>query len=339
MNLESISPEVATSSSTASELASSLLKRLESTEPLNPILPGARRLAQLVNREVERIWLTWEITGLNPQMTAGTATERLAYEIWEPLHTMPNAIELSSMLINQPPKSMAEYSGLKARTTPVLAAGPMRNLESEAASVPMPGAGPRAIARQSLNDSISQALIREVVQRVQNRVHQFVSTVSIELMRMHSLTTILGLDAITVFAAGGELLNNLMNAVEDLGWPGKEGSVCLSARSQLEVIGLELYSGDGAKYVSPIDQKVYNPTQSESHRLHAFLDSLYEKNLDEQRRADIVDAKHAISRVRKSGSRAKTTLMTHQEAESSVRDAYQVAHAICFAGGFPPRAL
>jgi hypothetical protein len=253
------------------------------------------------------------------------------------LHTSTNAVELAKAMVQAPPQSLKGLSRLRSQLEPVLVAGPMTNLEATSSPIIASGVSSRAAARTALSESMSQAFTSEVIQRVKAMVHSFVSSVLSELSGQRTQVTLLGVDAPTVFATGGPLLGRLAEAVDNLGWPGHEASACIAARSALDQMGLDLYKGDGKAYVSPIDQKEYNPTTTEGHRIHAVLDELWLITRDERRRQALGHAHTLIRQVRSVAARAKTQVVMHEDAVQTVRDAYGVAHAICFVGGFPAR--
>lgn len=90
------------------------------------------------------------------------------------------------------------------------------------------------------------------------------------------------------------------------------------------------------EHVSPITG-VVSQTNLEKNKLHAHVDDLWVR-ADEARR-QVLESLHAsIERAHDLGSKAKSpSALTHEDATAAVVLTYEVAHAICFAGGFPAR--
>jgi hypothetical protein len=329
--------ETPTGPAEAETLCRDTLRRLESAELLTDILPALRRLAELVGRPVAVLWLTWEITGYSKQEATPDPVRVQAYRIYAALHTAPDTIELVNMLMQERGPSVLALELLRKQVRQVLIAGPMASLERPSRLGTVNNGQGQQDAWQNLRESVNQASITEVIQRVKEAVHSFASAELRTLAAHRDYVTVLGVDAVTVFSAAGPLLERLSDAVSDLGWPGHEESACLAARSALERMGLDLYTGDGKPYLSPIDQRMYSPLQSETHRLHAVIDQLWLQVGDERRQRELELAHKSLQRVRDTAGRAKTQPIAHTDAEQAVTDAYQVAHAICFAGGFPAR--
>jgi hypothetical protein len=74
----------------------------------------------------------------------------------------------------------------------------------------------------------------------------------------------------------------------------------------------------------------------EINKLHAYLDQLWERAPDD-RKPSLVAAHADVDIAYDLGSRAKNPFaITHDQAGQAVRSTFAVAHAITFAGGFPP---
>jgi hypothetical protein len=311
--------------SEAELLARNTLHRLESAESLVDVLPAARRLAELLDRHAEALWLRWELAGFPTDIPPDT--DRPAAQIYGRLHLVADFPEQ----MKQPPAGPPQPTAGKR-----LIGQPMAILEART-EPPTPSISSGDFEVAMLERAVYHAS-RVVIARVREAVHRFVTELHRDLARQRSRVELLGVDAPTVFAAGDLLLERLGVAVDDLGWPGREAEACLSVRSALEQIGVALYAGDDQPYTSPATGREYNPTKSETHRLHAILDALLARADNEQRRAALLHAHTLIKEVRDAAGRAKTQPMTRGEALAAVKAGYAVAHAICFAGGFPPRA-
>lgn len=310
-------------------LARQLLQRLESAEPLSQILPAARRLTTLVDDHVRRQWLDWEINGYSRGPRA--CIRQGAYRIWEPLHVMQDPVKTAAAMAAAP-----EPGPLPTDVPSILTTAPMAVLEATSKTEPLKPGQTEAQYQMHLTALINDQQRAVLIVRVRQAVHDFASEVLQQLVGQRARIALFGPDAVTVFSAGGNSLDRLELAAENLGRPGREASACLDARSALERMGLQLYAGDGQPYISPVDGKKYMPETSESHRLHAVVDHLWSRVDDEDQREALKEAHQRIQRVRRLASRAKTQPIPFADAKRVVEDAYRVAHALCFAGGFPP---
>lgn len=84
---------------------------------------------------------------------------------------------------------------------------------------------------------------RRVLRLVRSEVYSFASKMKSEIRSRRRLLDEFGEDALTVFAAGGPLLNELHNAANSLGRDGMSAAAAMQARTALLTLGRELYRG------------------------------------------------------------------------------------------------
>jgi hypothetical protein len=314
----------------AEALARSLIDRLERGEPLSPILPGVRRLADMTEHPVEALWLSWEVSGATFN---ATALDRRAHELYyEPLHSFPHPGKIAEALMRGETRPRVVSGDV------MMATASIAQLESTEQPEPL-----RADMRESAGEariaaSLNYTSVQKVIQAVRGAVHQFVSNVLHQEVRERGLRDLFGIDATTVFSAGADRLEQLRHAAASLARAGHAADAALQARTAILEMGRLFPAGEPA-YRSPLDGKTYDPSRSEKHRLHALIDRLWERCEDQDMRDELANAHRDVETVMSLGSRAKSpNNITHAQAVRAVMAAYGVAHAICFSGGFPPQA-
>jgi hypothetical protein len=228
---------------------------------------------------------------------------------------------------------------LSATTQTRISTAPVARLEEMDEPLPPDGSIDEETYALRLAGRIDYLERCKILSHVSNEVHLVVSDMLRTSVSSRRRTALFGVDAVTVFSAGGPLLDRLQSAADQLTHPGRGATAALEARSLLQELGVKLYTGDGRPYRSTLDGKEYDPERSEKHRLHAVIDALIPEDTDDRRRASLIEAHRHVETVMAVGARAKTQPISHDEAEVVVRAAYRVAHALCFAGGFPPREV
>jgi hypothetical protein len=320
----------------ADELALAVVQRLEANELLSTVALAAHRLAEMRHDVINATWLEAEISGLSdPTRPAGGWSEEdlKGHRIFFRLR--------SASLVD----SLEELAGYVKRREPVPKSGhglyaplaglelvALREAEASAATSGTRSSEEAALVFQRLQ-TISEA--QRILVLVRQHMHQWASSTRARVHSELRFSEILGPDAVTVFSAGGRLLDELSKAVDNLR-PGMQATAAIQARTALLTLGRELYKGD-RMHTSPISGDVHQ-VNSEKHALFALLDDLWsqaapDRKLMIEKAIAVVDDAHDL------GSKAKNPFaITAEEAELAVRYVYTIARAICFSGGFPPRA-
>jgi hypothetical protein len=319
----------------ADELALAVVQRLEANELLSTVALAAHRLAEMRRDVVNATWLEAEISGLSgPTRPPGG---------WSEEHLKGQRIFFrlrSASLVD----SLEELAGYVKRREPVPKSGhglyaPLAGLELVASRETEASVATSATKNSEEADLVLQRLqtiseAQRILVLVRQYMHQWAGSTRARMHSERHLSEMLGPDAVTVFSAGGTLLDELSKAVDNLR-PGMQATAAIQSRTALLTLGRELYKGDRV-HTSPITGEVHQ-VNSEKHALFAFLDDLWtqvgpDRKLMIEKAIAVVDAAHDL------GSKAKNpTAITSEEAEVAVRHVYAIARAICFAGWFPPR--
>jgi hypothetical protein len=314
-------------------LATDILRRLESGEPLSSVLSGARRLAELTHDDVSAKWLLLESIGTNGLAKVGPGEARAPQEI----RALEMFFDLHSMMDM---KAFDELSWQKLKRgefppdTTVAARG-IPDLERITPPLKIPST-PDAVGvdyKQRMKSQVIHGEIQTILNRVRQTVHQYVAKVARQTRDTLRIVDRLGPDAPAVFQVAGTLLDELRNAVESLDRPGMASTAAQQARTTLLTLGRRLYTGPN-HHVSPIDGTAHQ-VQNEINRLHAYIDQLWER-ADQERRVLLRDAHKHVDLAYELGSRAKNpAAITQAQAEEAVMSAYRVAQAISLSAGFP----
>jgi hypothetical protein len=311
----------------AEELAVSILRRMESSEPLSVILPAARRLAEMLSGELEANWLFLESVGIEK----APASERPFPQAWR------GAVRVFIRLHGAIDPTGDRARLLAGERTKVFGRSVM---ELERITQPLdpfsrPAGGvPTSHAIESWQTGMLVHMeAQRVVHRVRQEVHMYVTRARRRARELRAWLTLFGKDAPAVFEAGGHLLDELKHATASLAEPGKGPTAASQARTALLTMGRELYKG-GKRHTSPLSGKTFE-VKSEINMLHAHLDNLWER-APEDRRPLLVAAHDQVETAYDLGSRAKNpAAVTYEQAEQAVRSTFAVAWAVCFGGGFP----
>ena len=311
------------------ELAASILGRLESSESLSGILPAARRLAEMLNDGVEADWLLLESVGIE----VVPAADRPFPEAWS--EALEKFIRLHAVI-----DAMAGAGAPALMPSGRTKVASRSIMELERMSKPFdPLAGNVGLPTTHSIDTWQRATLiyleaQRVVHRVRQEVHGYVTRARKRARQLRNWLTLFGRDAPAVFAAGGPLLDELRNAAASLREPGKAATAAIEARTALLTMGRELYKGPD-QHTSPITGETF-AAKMEINKLQAYLDQLWER-APEDRKPLLVAAHDEVDTAYELGSRAKNPFaLTTEQAEHAVRSTFAVAHAITFAGGFPP---
>ena len=319
-------------------LGAEVLRRLESSEALSTVLPAARRFFVLDGEEILSAWLRLETVGLegDPRKAEErSSSEQIGALLFGQLRraTNPDKFDVNEVLRDGrtisatfPDRDMVLYQSVA---------------ELESREKPLELGGASRYDAQLARAWGKTLMLYHEAQRVLNLVRQTTHRLTLERHRTvrerRTLLELFGNDALAVFAAGGALLAELQNAAVSLARPGLASTAAQQARTAILTLGRELYTGDGAEHVSPITGRRFKVSQ-EVNKLHVVVDDLWERAAVE-RRSVLADAHGAIETAYELGSRAKNPLaITYEQALEAVRAAFRVAHAICFAGGFPAPA-
>jgi hypothetical protein len=177
---------------------------------------------------------------------------------------------------------------------------------------------------------------RRILNLVRQTLHRLILERHERVRADRALIEGFGPDALVVFAAGGETLAELRAAAVGAYRSASASSIGQQSRTAVMALGRELYTGSSGSHTSPITGKVFEVRQ-EMNKLHVVLDDLWERAPG--RRKMLEDAHAAAEVAYDLGSKAKNpTAITHEEAIECMESAFRVAHAICFAGGFPTAA-
>lgn len=312
----------------AEQLALSVLSRLEAGDPLATVALSAQRLAHLIGDVKHQTWIAAEISG-------GEGTSR-----------PPNGwteVQLDGLALFLSLRKIATVSGAeeatdhweRGRPIPKKGKGLYSTLaQLESVEKPQWNVIDRASADTMVQGQLIYLEGRRVLVLIRQKLHEWTTGVQDHVRTLRTRTELFGLDAPTVFTAGGELLAELGKAVDSLSRPGMDATAAIQARTALITLGRELHKGDST-HTSPITGETHQVT-GERNRVHALLDVLW-VNAPADRRVLLEAAHEVVDTAYELGSKAKNpTAITHAEATEAVKGVYTVAHAICFGGGFPP---
>jgi hypothetical protein len=184
-------------------LATDILKRLESGEPLSSVVPGARRLAELTHDDVSAKWVLLESIGTNGLTKVGpgearTPQEIRALEMFFDLHSMMDMKafdELSWQKLKRgefPPDTTVAVRGIPdlERTTPPL-------------KIPSTPDAVGVDYKQRMKSQVIHGEIQTILNRVRQTVHRYVAKVARQTMDTLRIVDRLGPDAPAVFQVAG----------------------------------------------------------------------------------------------------------------------------------------
>ena len=321
--------------SDADSLGADVLKRIESSEPLSVIVPAARRFFVLVADRPLAAWLQLEAAGLETDQRKADerdADERTGALLFAALR---RAQEIADFDVD---RVIAEAGKPASKEFPKRGAVMYQSLaELESRTLPIELTGS---SRQNSTMITAWAALklqydesRRILNLVRQTLHRLVLERHERVRADRALSELFGADALVVFAAGGGMLAELRAAAMGAYQSASASSIGQQARTALMTLGRELYSGSGESHRSPISGRVFEARQ-EMNKLHVVLDDLWESAPN--RRRLLEEAHAAADLAYELGSKAKNpTAITHDEAIECLRAAFRVAHAICFAGGFP----
>ena len=310
----------------ADDLAIAIVLRLEAGEAVCAVALASRRLANMLGDTVNAVWLDAEIAGLDgpqPDDSDHLQGQRIFFRL-----------RASSAV-----KSVAEALKYLDRGEPFprgeVIPAPLAVLEGIAAQPPSTvGAANSRQADLMFRQVMTVSDAARILVLVREHLHQWASSTRTRVHAKRRLSELLGPDAVTVFSAGGSLLDELSKAVDNLR-PGMQATAAMQARTALMTLGRELYKG-GPVHTSPRTGEVHQ-VKSEKNALFAFLDGLWSR-ADTDHRLMIEKAIAVVDEAYDLGSKAKNPIaITAEEAQVVVRHVYTIARAICFSGGFPPR--
>lgn len=321
----------------ADKLGTAVVERLESDVPLSGILSGARRFFSLVGNAPLSAWLQLEATGLEIDQRKAeerSPDERVGALLFGALRRAEqfSDFDVDAVLRDARKPASGEFPKRGALMYQSI-------FELEQMEMPAP-----LDARSQLDQDVVKAwgalrLQHVEARRILNLERQTLHRLVLERVERvrdeRALIGIFGADAIVVFRAGGSLLAELRAAATASRRGASASSLGQQARTSLMTLGRALYSGPGGTHMSPITGKTFEIRQ-EMNKLHAVLDELWTRARAE--RKPLLERAHAAAeRAYELGSKAKNeTAITHAEATDALKNTYQVAHAICFSGGFPP---
>jgi len=321
----------------ADSLGAELLRRIEANEPLSVIAPAARRFFVLIDDRPLAAWMRLEADGL--EIDQRTAEERSKDERDGALlfSALRRAAQLADIDLDQVLESASRPASTEFVKRGVVMYQSLADLESKT-----PPEELDAASRQSRIMREAWAALRlqfDEARRILNLERQTLHRLVLErhelLRSERAVNDLFGEDASMVLKVGGRALEELRAAAVGVRAGHSASSLGQQARTVVMALGRDLYAGSGGTHVSPIDGKSHEVRQ-EMNKLHAVLDGLWEQTPN--RRKMIEDAQRSADVAYELGSKAKNPLaITRDEAVEALREAYRVAHAICFAGGFPTR--
>jgi hypothetical protein len=322
------------------DLARSILKRLDEGEALSRVIPSARRLAEISGDLAGAFWLELEDVGLRGVDKPPKGERRPPHENTGALKFMRlHGTEDIDLSVENLDREVAR--GLERREIPKrdkIVYHSIAELEATKPPTELQGADryDTNMANAYGRILVFYSAAQRVLALVRSEVYAYVSRTETAARQVRRLTELFGVDAITVFGAGGPLLGELINAVASLDRPGMAATAAMQARTALLTLGREL-KAPGGTHVSATGTQ--HDLQQEMNRLHARLDELHAASTDPAIQKRLEDAHDAANTAYRLGSRGKNpTAVTHDQASEAARAVYAVAHAICFAGGFPPPA-
>jgi hypothetical protein len=315
----------------ADDLALGVAHRLETGELVSSVALAARRLAEMRGDVIHATWLEAEISGLD--------APKRPPEGWSPEQQEGHRIFFRNRLASWV-ESLEELTSYLKRGEPLPKGN--RGLYASLAELEIVAshkaeAGDMTTSEQAnlqIQHLVTIGEARRIVALVRQRMHQWASATRTRVHTERFRTELLGPDAMTVFSAGGHLLAELSNAIDNLR-PGMQATAAMQARTALLTLGRELYAGKTV-HKSPISGVVHE-VKGEKNALFAFLEDLWSR-AGADRRPMIEKAIAVVDEAYDLGSKAKNPFaITYEEAETAVREVHAIAHAICFSGGFPPQ--
>jgi hypothetical protein len=322
------------------DLARSIMKRLDEGEALSRVIPSARRLAELQGDLAGAFWLKLEDVGLAgvekmPQGEPRPSGLVPGVTRFMRLHGTEN-IDLSVQNLDRELERGLQRTEMPKRDMVVY-----HSIEELEATMPPSSLEGADRYDQKMANAYGKILVfytaaQRILARVRSEVYAYASRAEAAARQVRRLSELFGVDAVAVFAAGGALLSELTNAAASLDRPGLAATAGMQARTALLTMGRELKAAGGT-HVSPSGTEY--DLQQEMNRLHARLDELHAASEDPAVQKRLEDAHAAADAAYRLGSRGKNpAAITHEQALEATRGVYAVAHAICFAGGFPPPA-
>jgi hypothetical protein len=322
------------------DLARAILKRLDEGEALSRVIPSVRRLAEISGNLAATFWLEIEDVGLQGIDKGPKGERRPRHEEDGLLRFMKlhgtEAVDLSVEHIDRELERGLQRTEVPKRDMVVYHS--IAELERSKPPMELEGADryDRTMTNAYGRILVFHAAAQRILTRVRSEVYAYVSRTETSARQVRRLIELFGVDAVAVFAAGGALLGELINAAASLERPGMAATAAMQARTALLTMGRELKNAGGT-HVSPTGTQ--HDLQQEMNRLHARLDELHAANDDPAVQKRLEDAHDAANAAYRLGSRGKNpAAVTHDQASEATRAVYAVAHAICFAGGFPPPA-
>lgn len=299
------------------ELATTALKRLEAGDGLSAVLPSVHRLArEMGDLEVAR-WTTMEIEGFRSGIRPRSELQEAEVAGVRRFLRMRSVPEIERDPSGESRDAMAPRKQLLSHSI-----GELETIASIAGT-----AG-------SLRDLMALQETRRVLDTIRLETLTWVAGARNRVQADRAAIELLGPDALLTFEAGGAILEDLRRAVTSLR-SGSVGNAALLARNSLIAMG-QLYRGP-EEYTSA-DGRPHRAT-GERNPLHALVEELSARVVDEERKRLLLAAHDAIDRAYKLGSKAKEpSAVTHAEATEAVTLTFRVAQAIALAAGFPLRS-
>lgn len=308
------------------------MHRLDSGEALAAVLLAARRMAKVADRKADEVWLEAEALGLPDYLQAHPpqANDKIT----------TRGMRKFLMLRSQP--DLRNYSAKQMRLDIESGKGPDRTSSVSAPIGQLERISPPADLNSAIFTSTAQVNsvvlataafteTRRILDRERAAVYELASSIAEDALSTRHLVELLGEDAPVVLAAGGEILVELRHAVESLDQPGMAATAASQARTALLTMGRELHPANRL-HTSPLTGKTVQ-TNQEVNKLHAYIDQLWSRADDAGKQP--LEALHTkVERAYELGSRAKTpTAVTQAHARETAILTYEIAEALCFAGG------
>lgn len=323
--------------------ASSVVSRLNSTEPLSRILPGARELASASSRTVDVFWLDFEIYGAgkvpgqsNPLRTPD---ERAGFMKFWALH---ESDDITKITVDE------VLTAAMGGTRPDLPRGylipqSISDLERILANYkPLPDDYIRQNVDDAFRLNLAHSNQEQVIPRVRAAVHQLASEVLTWAEDEKENQELLGRDYHLVLShlsaldthAGNELRSALSNLHSQN--PADWSASALICRNVIIKLGDTLFVSSADSYQAEMSARTLTlKGQTEKNRLLAFIDTNWKSAATDVEKAQLSRAAELAIRVYELGSSGKRPVR-FADAQQVVVDTFEMVSILLEQTNFEP---
>lgn len=326
------------------QLSRNVLDRMERGDELSDILPQARAVAEMSGNKKHVHWLDFEIYGVGDvpgQATPlRTVDERQGFQVFWDLHAVEDARDLTVDEVSKRWTSKADPETDKAVMLPSSISG----LERMVKNYQEPDEHTKAFAPDtSLQFTVLHSQHQDLLQRVRNYLHRFVSDIWLSSIEEKSNQQLLGpdyrivinsLDALET-GVGQELLSAL-GLIKSLN-PADWSAAALVCRNVILKLGRTLFPAQLDTYQSSLAGKTLNlKGEKELNRLCAFIDCHWRQADDPSKRElERLDELARLAYGRASQGKRGTELR-HADAQQLVVDTFDLVSSLGSLVGFEP---